>query len=299
MTNHAEPQTEETFDEYVARENAEAATEQSPAPDPVAPVAAAPEPVAQPASNEPFEGFNLLPADTQKALREKLDAAEANRKTLDQIKADKVAVENRLVPTQRELVQARKRLADFEKAQRDTSRQPIDKMRDIDPDSYAALTAAEQQWAERFQHTEQELAQMREVVGQFQAANYSQGQMTEVRKLHPDISEVAASPEFNAWCASLGQKGQARLLAPDAETVAEVISDFKTAYRLAELELEREQRDSQQQATPAAPASPRRAHAVDPNPSVRRSSVGSAKGKGYTSDAERDFDEWLAANPNG
>ena len=145
MTDHAQAEPE-TYEQYLAAQGEQQdAPAPSPAPEPIAqaaePVKAAESTPAQTASDEPFPGFNALSADAQKIVRERLEGAEKATRQADELRQQQSALQGRLAPTQRELEQARRRLADFEKAQRDTSRQPIDKMREIDPDSYAALTA--------------------------------------------------------------------------------------------------------------------------------------------------------------
>lgn len=305
MTEHAEKSREEQFAEYV--ESTDAAereqAESNAANDagetiaqPVVAEVAQPAPVAQEAkpTDEPFPGFAQLPADVQETVRKRLGASEEAERRANDLKRQHDAMQGRLAPTQRELAEAQRRLREMQNAGRPDPRQSVDRLRDIDPDTHQAVHAVQEQLAE----TRAQLAQMNEFVERAQVREYESDQLTALRQAHPDVTEIAQSPEFNAWCAALPAKQQERLLARDADNTAMVIEDYKRDLALAQLLVEREQTQSQAAtAAPAKPATPKRGLAVDPNPSTRRSAVATAAVQTFASEKERDFAEYMALNP--
>lgn len=241
-------------EEQTEAEATPAATVSTPA---VAPI------VSEAAHNdEPFPGFNSLPAEIQDTIRK-----------ASELKQQHAAMQGRLAPTQRELEAARRQAAEFQrelqkiKAQNAPDpRAAVERLRQIAPDEAEALGAVQQQFMTEQQRWVQEQNAIKAELAELRNERFTARELDKLSKAHPDWQSEVGTPTWEAWAATLPPSRQEQLLATSADDVAILIQDYKRDKALAEMLLK-----EQEQAAPAAQK--RQRPAVDASP-ISRASAG-------------------------
>lgn len=268
-----------------AAEEAEPEAVEEAAAEPEKPDEVAPE--VEAAAEEFFPGYSQLPEESQRIVRERMEAAERAaelHQRLQQSERDRSAIQGRLAPTQRELEAYRTKLREIEegqnKASRSSAKDVLDRFREQYPEEAAAIDAVNSQFETFAERTARENAELRErldsLAGNFEAqkqemllAQQRDNEIARLREVHPDYLEIDADPEFKAWLAAVDEDKRALLLNGKASSTASVLSDFKRDRDYARLLL------AQGEAAPAnTPATRPLARTVaDPNPTARRTTA--------------------------
>lgn len=276
---------EVTQDEPVAEPAPETAPE---------PAQAAPEPIQAEAPAEPFEGYSALPEAARKIVDDRLAAA-AKAEELEQrarnAERDRLAVQGRLAPAQRELEVARKRLAEIDEASRknatSAAREKLDRYKEQFPDEAAPLDAVYGELRSDMEKFREEREAMAAELTAMRREAYVQKARSEIQRIHPDYHEIEDGPQsddFYAWLDTA--PGNKRLLElGGVENTAEVVTNYKRDKELARFYTQ----SGQSTAAPTPANKPLARAAVDPNPVLRKTTGVSRSGTASTSDEEENY----------
>lgn len=256
---------------------------------PLEPAAVTETPAEIAQAEEFFPGYAALPEESQKLVRERMEAADKAQELsarLYKAENERSAMAGKIAPIQREYAAARQRLKEFEEAQnnvrKSSAKDILAKYRAEYPDEAAALDAVNSAHEEFAERTARENAELREHLKALDGKFNSQFQEFESNKAfeqnrntlaqeHPDFAEIDSSPQWKAW---LGAIDEVKLQVfmenrHDPKVVASTLTDFKRDRYIAEL------LDAQgSTAPPNTPAPKPLARSVaDPNPTIRRSTA--------------------------
>lgn len=236
---------------------------------------ATPTPAATPvAEAELFPGFKDLSPEAQKAVKQRLNAADAEKKDYEQRWK---AQHGQLAPTQRELEQARRtakqladRLTEYESRPRGTP--PADdvlaKFKERYPDEADALSAVSQHWETQLQALARQNAELRDHVQGVTGTVQRQQEVSQLSQRHPDWQSIDSSDTFKAWLGAAGPHKQALARSNSANDVAELMDDYKRDFTLAQMLNTPAQVATPTPSPTTAKPKPRDA---DPNPTQRQS----------------------------
>jgi len=257
-----------------------------------APIVETAEPVVEPetvaevaAAEEFFPGYAALPEESQKIVRERMEAA-AKVAEFQQLarkaEADRRAVENNLAPTQRELQAARTKLREIENRASsvtdDDTKRALEKFQKDYPDEAQALLAVNNRIETLAERAARENAELREqfdaLAGNFESqqrlireTEQRNQEFSALQREHPDYQEIDADPRFKTWLQACGEPVLNLLRDGKASSTSFVLSNYKRDLQLAD-------QLSGQTAPPNTSATKPLARSVaDPNPTTRRTTV--------------------------
>jgi hypothetical protein len=234
------------------------------------------------AAEEFFPGYSQLPEESQKIVRDRMEAAEKAaelQQRLQQSERDRSAIQGRLAPTQRELEAYRTKLREIEKSNDVTSKsgaeEVLARFAKQYPEEAEALQAVNNQFKSFAEKSEREKEELLAVVNEIRqnfehtkAEQETQREAERLKQFHPDFMEIDQDPEFHTWLKAIDEPKRKFFHANsrNAEALASVLSDFKRDRDYARL------LQGQGDAAPAnTPASKPLARKVaDPNPTSRR-----------------------------
>lgn len=264
----------------------------------VAPQAAAPI-VPTPVADEPFPGFNGLPAEAQARWKEREEAAEKASAQVKEWQEKFTRQQGQLVPAQRQIAELRlsqqdlqKKLEEFQKSGTQGSRnklnEAINKHNDMFPGEGDAIKAIADSMDEATAGLHSKVTELQTKLEQQEAVAYKREQTDILTSQHPDWKEVLADSSWEAWFNALDPELQRLARSPQASHVSLVFDNYKRDKQLAEALFQKEQG-----LTPQAP--PVRAKPeVDPKPTTRRPIAANAT-TGNTLDGEDKFAADLAS----
>ena len=166
----------------------------------------------------------------------------ATKQRAQQLESQFNASQHRLVPTQRELEAARKRLAELEAQQgsknkgsgdmptaEDLKGKTFDELKAEWPEVAAALMESQSQTQQLIQRELEPLRQMRQQQEQAQQEQFIQSELGRLAKLHPDFQQVATDPAFSQWVDQQPPGVKAMYGSVSADDNAALLTLYKTA----------------------------------------------------------------------
>ena len=243
-------------------------------------------------ADELFPGFNGLPEDVRKAAQERIEAVKQSRiddyeAQLRQERQSRHAIEGKVGPTQRQLAEAQRRLAELESSQvqsrKTGSQEKFDQFKEQYPDEAEILGGMRSDFETELEKRDRENAELRASVQEMRERAHREDALNQLKQAHPDYAEIDRSEELAEWAQHISPLKRAWLSSADVSQVAEVLTDFKRDQALARFYY------GQQSAQSEAPAKPLTKLRADPNPVTRKTTGVSRLGTAGTSDEEDQY----------
>jgi hypothetical protein len=166
----------------------------------------------------------------------------ATKQRAQQLESQFNASQHRLVPTQRELEAARKRLAELEAQQgsknkgsgdmptaADLKGKTFEELKEEWPEVAQALVDSQAHTKQLIERELEPLRRMQQEREHQQQEQFLNSEFDRLAKQHPDFREVAADPAFSQWVAQQPQGVQAMYGSISADDNAALLTLFKTA----------------------------------------------------------------------